>query len=248
MDMRLPAGLVDVNGKLHRDFEVREMTGYDEEYLLNNIKENQETKLDTLIGFVLKMTVKLGSIEKLTDSDLKKLLIGDLTYMLVAIRQKSFGNFVSFKVNCPNCKKENEEDVDITALKVKGLEDNSPRQFDVKLDAGWKNEAGKVFKDVKIKLLSVEDQIEILKYSKTDIARSVNTMYQKSIVEFGGLPIPVNQLILKELLKRDRDKIGNEIAKQTPGIELTTEITCYECGTKFSVPIGVENFFVSKAV
>ena len=246
MEMRLPAGFKAEDGTIQREFDVREMTGFDEEFLINNIKEGQEAKLDVLLGFAARMLTKLGTIEKITEADIKKLLVGDLTYILFAVRVKSMGEELPFDISCPKCNMINNETVNLTALKVKRLEDTDEREFDVVLDEGYTDENKVAHKKVRLRLLTVDDQLEVLKYTKTDPARSINTCFTKAIIKFGDLAA-VTPTILKGLLKRDRDKMMNKITEKTPGVELTSDVICYNCGNKFNVSIGIENFFVSKA-
>ena len=69
----------------------------------------------------------------------------------------------------------------------------------------------------------------------------------KSIVQLGSL-LSVNQEIVKSLVKRDRDKLLQEINKKTPGINLVVEVPCSECNFRFKIPIGIENFFGYRAI
>jgi len=240
----LPIGFKDVQGTVHRKVVVSEITGYDEEFLLNGAKKGQT--VDVLIGFLLRLVKKIGTLEKIDESVIKKLLVGDLNYLLVAVRCESLGKELEFEIQCPKCKNQEQFSQDLTELSVIELGDEDPREFTVELEKGYVDETGKAHKTAKVQFLSVADQ-EKMGSALEDPARVMNMLLVKSIVQLGGLPA-VSLQIVKSLTKKDRDKIFAEIRNRTPGINLNADIECSSCGYKSKVPIGLESFFGFRAV
>jgi len=240
----LPIGYKDEAGKVHREVRIKEMCGYDEEYMFNAAKKMQP--LVALLGLLERLVISIGDIKPVPIEVFKKLLIGDLNYLVVAIRIEAMGKDLEFAVKCPSCEKQGQYVQDLKELEITTLNDDADKMFDLELEKGYTDSKQIVHKSVKLKYLTVSDQLEVSTLIDNP-ARAINMLLTKSIVQLGSL-LSVNQEIVKSLVKRDRDKLLQEINKKTPGINLVVEVPCSECNFRFKIPIGIENFFGYRAI
>ena len=83
----LPAGYLDASGDQHRQAELRALTGREEEILTQS-----DPVSAVLVTEVLSRCVKrIGSIEPVSPSIIRELLVGDRQYLLLMLRQLTFG-------------------------------------------------------------------------------------------------------------------------------------------------------------
>ena len=116
-------GYRDKDGVLHTEFEVREMTGADEEAISKpDIKNNGGKVVRTIIE---RCCTRIGTYyQKDTKSNkwremIQDLSVGDQDFILLKIREMSLGEEIESRYKCPNpsCK----EDI-ITTIEIDELE------------------------------------------------------------------------------------------------------------------------------
>src|ERR1035438_1524418 len=94
----LPGGYWDSGGVLHREFELGNMTGREEELLV----QASGTETSSLVSAVLSRCVRrLGGISPVTEDVARHLLIADRQYLLLKLRQSTFGDVVRADLFCP---------------------------------------------------------------------------------------------------------------------------------------------------
>src|ERR1019366_6530114 len=94
----LPGGYWDSGGVLHRQFELGNMTGREEELLVRA----SGTETSSLVSAVLSRCVRrLGGISPVTEDVARHLLIADRQYLLLKLRQSTFGDVVRADLFCP---------------------------------------------------------------------------------------------------------------------------------------------------
>src|ERR1035438_272216 len=87
----LPGGYWDSGGVLHREFELGDMTGREEELLVGA----SGTETSSLVSAVLSRCVRrLGGVSPVTEDVARHLLIADRQYLLLKLRQSTFGDVV----------------------------------------------------------------------------------------------------------------------------------------------------------
>jgi hypothetical protein len=104
--------------------------------------------------------------------DPAKLTLGDRLYFIVWECINSYMDIVKVKTVCSNCLQEVEIPVDLKKLAVIKLPDDYKEPYEISLPSG---------EQVKLRLLTVEDEIEIEKYQKKH-GKSHNYRYARSIV------------------------------------------------------------------
>src|SRR3712207_3341081 len=97
MDM-LPGGYWDVGGRLHREFELATLSGREEELLARA----GQAQTATLVTEVLSRCVsRLGDLGPVTPEVARRLLVADRQYLLMRLRQATFGDLVRARLSCP---------------------------------------------------------------------------------------------------------------------------------------------------
>lgn len=131
---RLPCGVV-VNGEVRRDFEVSEMTGYEEDILAGNGPVTER-----MTRVIYNCLVSLGGITKDQPDELAaavaSLLMPDRMFLLIAIRRVTVGSLFRMRILCPNCKKKGYVSIDLVTIKTFSMEDALVRSFEEDLGGG----------------------------------------------------------------------------------------------------------------
>lgn len=225
----LPSGYISPDGALHKEVEVRELNGVDEEAL---------SKIDTLVkmwsAILSRGVVRVGAFPA-TEAILDDLLIGDRDALVLGIYKATFGRMSNIDSFCSGCKDYKTVQFDVDAdLNMKLLADPiQNRTFKV---YGVKNEylvtlpTGFVAKELS------SDQ------NRTD-AEIKSVMLENCILEINNQPV-VSKLQIKGLGIADRSKIFIEIMNRAPGPQFDDiTIDCPDCGGKVVVPVSLGAIF-----
>lgn len=190
----------------------------DEKNLASNIKNNTNP-----INLILSKCVK--------GVDVNSLLLMDKMYLLLKIREISYGADYPAEITCPNCNTKSEIKINLSNLFINelppGLED--PREI----------ELPKLKKKAKVRFPRVSDEGNF-----TNVEQTYNNIW-RFIPELNGITDPV--FIAKAIPKMhimDVKFILSQIMRSDLGLNPKFIFECGSCGTesKLEVPIN-ENFF-----
>lgn len=109
-EFTLPRGYVDQDGNLHRHGLMRLATAMDEITPLRDlrVRSNQAYLVIILLSRVI---VRLGTLPQVTTGVIENLFAADLAYLQAFYRQINEEGVSTFKITCPDCKKEIEVDL-----------------------------------------------------------------------------------------------------------------------------------------
>lgn len=113
----LPCGYLDpTDGTLHREVQIEEITGRDED-MLGNDKVPSHRKIEHLFRSCIS---RLGTIHDKARiaAAIPELLSGDRIFLLLAVRRVSLGDEYPYKDVCPKCEKDFYATVDLSNLTV----------------------------------------------------------------------------------------------------------------------------------
>ena len=99
----LPKGYVDKDGTLHKEVVLREITGSDQEAMLNpQLRTNPAKMLTALLARVI---VKLGSLEekKIDTSVTAGMFKSDRDFLIMKLKEIDSGPDMEIDVECPGC-------------------------------------------------------------------------------------------------------------------------------------------------
>src|SRR5882672_1542210 len=94
----LPGGYWDADGVLHREFELAVLTGREEELLA----QTRRAESASVVTQVLSRGVRrIGNVSPVSENVARQLLVADRQYLLLKLRQLTFGDLVRGNVFCP---------------------------------------------------------------------------------------------------------------------------------------------------
>lgn len=115
----LPKGYVDQNGTLHKEVTLREITGADQEAMLNPQFRNNPAKM--LTALLTRVIVKLGTLDKskIDSSVTANLFKSDRDFLIMKLKEIDSGPDMEIDVECPECGKKFKAMLDMADFFVK---------------------------------------------------------------------------------------------------------------------------------
>lgn len=236
------AGYVDEEGTVHKEFQVKEITGVEEEAISKTgIKENGSKVVRTLLE---KCVTRIGVYENSKiplnkwRSIIQSLTVGDQDFILLKIREETFGKEIETYHKCPSCKAELNAFIDVDELKI--IPFNGEREFEFELPKGYKDKNGKVHKIGKLRYPNGHDREILDNIARKNLGTANTMLLTRCITDFGE--VKVHDKIVREMSIRDREYLLNLLKENAFGIDLETTINCSNCGEEFTTTLNVVNF------
>ena len=235
----LPCGFL-VNGKVQKDYVVREMTGEEEDLLAG-----RGSALLRLNQVITNCTVSVGGVEdKQTVSRIVKGLTAvDRMVMLLDIRRATLGDLYNMRLKCPSCSQESSSSVNLSHVERVPMEEPELRDREDTLESGLV---------VKWHIMTGKDEEWLTKASQRLKGKGQATLAMLSRVdEIDGealdrvKALPVCLKKLKGLRMRDRLAIRALFKKHEGTVDTEVDWTCIHCGhsAMLELDVGQEGFF-----
>jgi hypothetical protein len=242
----LPAGYIDAQGQVHKLIELTPLTGREEELLTQN-----DYPTATLVTEVLSRCVRrIGSISDVTPSIMRELLVADRQYLLLMLRQLTFGDRVQASLPCPwpDCGKG--VDIDFLISKIPVTECSELRRhYQLEIDGGNVAEtlglrpAEKL--TVKYRLPNGGDQEAVLDNPQRPEIERMSMLFSRCILMVNEMERPAPEWIMR-LPPDIRMQIEQAVESRAPNLELSMEIDCPECRRIFVAPFELQDFFFAE--
>ncbi len=233
----LPGGYWDSSGVLHREFELAMLTGREEELLV----QSRRRETASLVSTVLSRGVRrLGNISPVTETIAAELLVADRQYLLLKLRQFTFGEVVRADVFCPwaDCGKRVSLAFRIGELPVQEAAARAPRySFRLSAQASEGLET-----EVTFRLPNGTDQEAVSPVLEENEAEALSMLLGRTIERIDTVSCPGRDRATT-LSALARGEIESEMERLAPRIECHIETACSECGRSFGVPFDVQRFF-----
>lgn len=230
LSVELPAGLLDVDGRVTREATVRELNGFDEEELSRWATNTAKT-----LEVLLERGVALLGDSAPTKETLSQLTVGDREMLLLAIRKATYGSTVTFTgIYCPHCESREDLEIDLdTDVAINNLASDEGRQFEVKLSRGTA-------------IAHMPDgfsQMATLADPDASPAQTVTTILRWCVDRIGGVPV-LSDNDIRRLSARDRNTLVDEIAKRRVGPDFRgVKKACPSCGEDIATPLSLLSLF-----
>lgn len=239
---RLPGGYRDEDGKLHHEAELVPLSGREEEFLADI-----GTKASaTLVTMILSRCVKrIGDITPVTEEAARNLLVADRQYLLLKLRELTFGDTVRAVICCPwpDCGAKVDIDFSIKNIPVMESVDKGPTyKMDLSDEAAFVNNHSLKHRKVIFRLPNGGDQEQASPFLSQNEAKALSALLERCILEFGPLKMHGGELASR-LSPLARLEIEKEMESVAPKVDLTMDAQCPECGRQFSVPFDIQDFF-----
>lgn len=183
--------------------KIKPMTFLDEKAILSGKKGGKDAVTILLERCVLNMNTS-------------KMYIFDKLYVLLKIREVSYGDVYSVTATCPDCDKENNIDVNIDSLAINYVEDTFKDPFEFELP--------KLKKKVRVRIPKVEDENLLGGFSK-----STSNLWRFVLsIDTYDSPVFISKLIDKLPLK-DANAIVKAIINPKYGVIPSIKLECQHC-------------------
>ena len=239
----LPGGYAGRGGgELHREVELIPLCGRDEELLAGSAKSGGSASLVTAI--LSRCVRRIGSIAPVTHDVARALLVADRQYLLLKLREATFGPRVLATIPCPwpDCGKKVDIDFRIGDIPVRESETKDlVHTIELSSEAAYTGADGAPRQTISFRLPNGEDQEMIAPLLAGNEAEALAALLARCLERDddgrdGGAIVPL-------LSPAARFEIEGAMRRIAPAVELTMETDCPECGREFSVPFDLQDFF-----
>jgi len=236
----LPGGYWDADGVLHREFELAVLTGREEELLA----QTRRAESASVVTQVLSRGVRrIGNVSPVSENVARQLLVADRQYLLLKLRQLTFGDLVRGNVFCPwsDCGRRVSIEFGIDDVPVVEATERAPSYtMTLSPSACCDDESAQL--EVRFRLPNGDDQETVSGLLAENEAEALSVLLARAIQSIGPIAPPAPEL-LTALSPLARAEIEAEMERLAPKIELNLETVCSECGRTFAVPFNLHHFF-----
>jgi hypothetical protein len=240
----LPGGYWDTEGVLHREFELAMLTGRDEELLVRG----RHAQTASLVTSVLSRGVRrLGNISPVPEDVIRHILVADRQYLLLKLRQFTFGDLVRANVFCPwpECGRRVSLEFGVDDVPVEEARERAAvyRMTLSPAACGAADSGQDPFdREVQFRLPDGADQEMLSPLLAENEAEALSRLLIRAIQRIGRFSPPSADRVLA-LSSLAREEIEAEMERLAPKVELTMDTACPECGRAFAVPFDLHRFF-----
>lgn len=240
----LPGGYRDPAGGLHRQVILRPITGRDEELLADRLATNSIPALVT--GLLASCVCRLGSFEPVTPEIMRQLLVADRDYLLLQLRQLTFGSRVLAVLICPMCGQKMDMDFALEQVPVTVRTPPAPgERFELSAPAAYLDAAGNAQRLVEIRLPTAEDQERLASHSDLSEAQAVTWLLARCLLRVGDIT-PVSEAVAAALSTVARREIEERMESLAPQVEWDMDVACPNCGETFAHSFDFPPFFLAE--
>jgi hypothetical protein len=232
--VRLPGGYFDERGQLHDSAVLAPLAGCDEEALLAD-----GASPAAAVTRVLARTIRrIGSIDRINDELVRRLLVADRQVLLLELRARTFGARVSGSCCCerPGCGQRISLSFALRDLPVRALADKRPA-YRVALPDDGGGGSGRL---VMVRLPSGGDQEAVCDAVAAGVsgAGALRLLVGRCLVDD-----PDGAGTAGELAPADLLAIERFLADTAPMVDLGVCVRCPECRSEITVELELQDFF-----
>lgn len=236
------AGYTDKDGVTHTDFELREMTGRDEEAVSKgDVKGNVCRAASVALS---RTCVRIGTLTpksvgtKEWENIIKSLYSGDQDFMLAKLREISFGDEITISHQCPSCHRKLNTSFAMDELEM--IPFNGLRKIDFCLSRGYTDRKGVTHKEGVLRLPTGLDREITAPIAQSNLAKGETALLTR-LCSFND-EYPIDDGVIADLTMKDRRYLQELLKDNIFGINTSINITCPDCGSEFKGSLNVTNF------
>ena len=238
----LPGGYVDVEGNLHRKIDVVPLSGREEELLASSC--NSETA--SLVTTVLSRCVRrIGNISPVSEQVARNLLVADRQYLLLKLREVTFGDRVSASILCPwpDCGKRVSIAFSVADIPFVESQEKGPLfKRTMSPEAAPPGEDSLMSREIIFRLPSGEDQEVVSPLLSQNEAMALTTLLSRCVIQIGDMDHPGPEA-MANLPSLTRMEIERHMESTAPKIQMEMDAGCPECGRQFIIPFDPQAIF-----
>lgn len=238
----LPAGYIDEAGEVHKETELRALTGREEELLVESDGSNPAARVSSLIARCVR---RIGTLSPITEEIARDLLVGDRQCLMLKLREATFGDRVEARIACPwpDCGERIDIDFKISEVPVRAAT-LTTRVHDCQLsaEAFGVDAPDAAAVTVHFRLPNGGDQEALAFQLAANEAGALTMLLWRCIERIGDTVKPSVEQV-RELPAKARLEIEAHMQALAPDAELTMDTSCPQCGRVFSAPFDLQEFF-----
>lgn len=231
----LPAGYLAADGQLHREVRLAEMTGVEEDILASSM--HVVAKMEGMIAGCLRA---IGPVEARHEfpAMVRSLSIADRAFLIVAVRRVTSGKTYRFQATCPECKKVQTKEIDLSTLDVTAPPEPEKRLYQVKTPRG---------RVVEMRVMTGVEENKAIELRRKHRDQPATLSLLLRVVKIDGKDATFDSV--RELPSSERQFLRDAFDKAEGGIETEVDAECQECRAEFKVEIDVTDrgFFFPSA-
>lgn len=238
---QLPGGYVDDTGTIHRRVELIPLTGKEEECLAEYHTRVSATLVTTLLSRCVR---RIGTISPVTENVARELLVADRQFLLLKLREMTFGEQVQATIVCPwpNCGHQVDIDFSTHDIPIEESTDKGPTySITLSPEALQQGDFSATEKAVTFRLPNGADQEELASVMLNNEAAALTALLGRCIKQIGAQKNTVE--LIHQLPPLARMEIEQGMESQAPKIDLSLGATCPECHRDFTMPFDLQQFF-----
>src|SRR5215204_1911197 len=243
----LPGGIILPDGTRYQVVKLRQLTGREEEMILdaeadNNNNNNNITALLTQI--LTNCIESIGPLKEINSDIVRQLLICDRDYLLLKLRQITFGDRIDAQVQCPNesCRKPMHIDFDLKSIEVQRKNiGNGVYSLRLSPMASYKdsnNDSNVKQTDIEFRLPNVADQeeiAEVLYKEKKNESKALTKLLRRCLIRVGSIS-EIDENLIYSLPMLARREIDLKMQEYSPKVDLRIHIQCPHCTMDYTSP------------
>jgi hypothetical protein len=235
MVCRLPGGLVDDAGTVHDEVEVRPLSGREEELLAASGGAESASLVTAVLGQCVR---RIGGISPVDAAVARQLLAVDRQYILLKLREATFGDKVQGSVPCPwpDCGKPVAVSYSTDDVPVEESRDKGP-VYTVVLTPEAMPGADEAHRTVVFRLPIGGDQEALSPLLADNEAAALTGLLARCVIRVGA------NGDVDRLSPLARQEIEREMESVAPHVDLLMEAACPNCGREFRAPFDLQRFF-----
>ena len=241
--IQLPYGYIDCSGIVHKEVVIRALSGREEEMLAGSSGQSG-AQLSTLI---LSCCVqKIGTVGTVTPSIIRNLSIGDRNFLLLKIREITFGSKISAVVPCPwhGCGAKMDIDFNIEDIPVRAGSKPAQKWYTISLVRNHFTNPDSFTETVEmnIRVPDGEDQEVISPLLEINQVHASKVLLSRCISYKGDSGDSIMKIV-DNLTSGGIHYIEQQIEELSPAVDMTIETNCPQCKRAFDVPLNIQDFF-----
>lgn len=242
----LPGGyLLDATGALHREAELIPLGGREEELLAGATRLSNAALVTRILS---RCVYRIGAVSPVSEAVARDLLVADRQYLMLKLREATFGDRVAATITCPwpDCGKRVDIDFSLHNIPVSASDDRGPT-YALRLSAAaaYTDETGRKHRDVVFRLPTGADQESVAPLAPSDDEHALTVLLSRCIRSLGDLASP-DVAIIRGLDPLAREKIDQAMEAVAPRVDLNLSGLCPECGREFTQPFDIQDFFFAE--
>lgn len=245
IEVTLPVGLTDDEGRTHRRVTLRKMTGRDEALLAEPANQRNGGRLVT--SLLHSCITGLGELPAVRRADVESMYSVDRNYLLIRLRSFTFGPELPAGYTCPSCGDRFEQVEDLDTLPTRMLaEGEPPEDITLELRDGYLDRDGSVHTALTMRLARGDDETAAAPQMRKNASLGKNALLARCLKTLGDLPPhrldALGTKILADLTLTDRRMIDKAFTEAAPGVDLIRELDCPACGHELRASLDMTHF------